>query len=107
MQTQFAFLPRAANQNPPVTQVEIAVTAAVQQLAVPQVETECTMRIVNDGPAAFAWCFGAQAALTLNNGVYMLPTSVETFTLPAGITQLSVIGSATGSNMRVHFGDGA
>lgn len=106
MQSQFAFLPRAANQNPPVTQVTLAVTTAVQQLAVPQVETECTIRIVNDGAAAIAWCFGAQSGLTLSNGVYMIPTSVETFTLPAGITQLSVIGSATGSNIRVHFGDG-
>ncbi len=107
MQTQFAFLPRGANQNPPVTQVEIAVTAGVQQLTVPQVETECTIRVVNDGPSALAWCFGAQAGLTLNNGVYMLPTTVETFTLPAGVTQISVIGAATGSNLRVHFGDGA
>lgn len=107
MQTQFAFQPRAANQNPPIAQAAIAVTAAVQQLTVPIVLTECTIRIVNDGTSAFAWCFGAQAGLTLSNGVYMLPSSVETFTLPAGISQMSVIGNGTASNMRVHFGDGS
>ena len=107
MQTQFPFQPRAANQNPPLAQVNLAVTTAVQQLAVPVVETECTIRIVNDGPAALAWCYGAQPGLTLGNGVYMLPSTVETFTLPAGIAQLSVIGAASGSNMRVIFGDGA
>lgn len=107
MQTQFPFLPRAANQGTPATQVTGAVTASVTNVAVPQVETECTIRVVNDGPQAFAWCFGAGAGLTLANGVYMLPTTVETFTLPAGVTQIAVIAAATGSNIRIHFGDGA
>ena len=88
MQTQFAFLPRAANQATPATQVSGAVTAVVTNVTIPSpVETECTIRIVNDGTQAFAWCFGAGAGLTLNNGVYMLPSTVETFTLPAGVTE--------------------
>jgi hypothetical protein len=106
MQTQFAFQPRAANQNPPVTQVSLVGNGAVQQIAIPVGETECTLRIVIDGPGNTAWCYGTQAGLTLANGVLMLGNTVETFNLPAGISQLSFIGPAT-STFRVHFGDGA
>lgn len=105
MQAQFAFQPRAANQNPPVTQVVGAGNGAVQQVTVPQVETECTVRIVIDGPGSCGWCYGTQAALTASNGVFMLGNTVETFNLPAGIITLSFI-CATGTNFRVHFGDG-
>lgn len=106
MQTQFCFQPRAANQNPPITQVVGAGTGAQATVAVPIVETECTLRIVNDGPASLAWCYGNQAGLTLANGVFMLGNTVETFNLPAGIATLSFIVAA-GNNFRVHFGDGA
>jgi hypothetical protein len=104
----FPFLPRGANQNPPVAQINIAVTAAVQQLTLtnaPQV-TETTIRVSVDGTQNVAWSFGVAAGLTTGNGVFMLANTVETFTLPIGVTQLSCIAAATGSNLRVSVGDG-
>lgn len=109
MQSGFPFLPRGANQNPPVAQDNIATTAGVQTLTLTntgKVETETTIRVVNQGTDVTAWCFGVQAGLTLGNGEFMLPNTVETFTLPAGITALSVIGSAGGNTFRVMAGDG-
>lgn len=109
MQSGFPFLPRGANQNPPKSQDQIATTNAVQQLNLTNtgnVETECTIRVVNQGTDVTAWCFGAAAGLTLNNGVLMLPNTVETFTLPAGVSQISLIGSAGGNTFRVIAGDG-
>jgi hypothetical protein len=109
MQTQFAFLPRAANQTPPRNQVNGAVTAAVTQITLTDspVETECTIRVIVDGAQSVAWCFGSQAGLTVNNGVYQLGNTTETYTLPATITQISCIAAATGSTLRICFGDGA
>jgi hypothetical protein len=110
MQNGFAFLPRAANQNPPKSQdVLAATTNAVQTLTLTNtgnVETECTIRVVNQGTDVTAWCFGVQAGLTLANGVFMLPNTVETFTLPQGVSALSVIGSVGGNSLRVIAGDG-
>lgn len=106
MQTQFCFQPRAANQNPPLSQVAGAGTGSVAQITVPLVQTECTMRIVIDGPSSGAWCYGTQAGLTASNGVFMVGNTVETFSLPAGISTLSFI-FASGTNFRVIFGDGA
>lgn len=112
MQSPFAFNPRGANQNPPVAQDEVATTTAQQALTLTNSApgggnmTETTIRVVNQGNDVTAWCFGNQAGLTLNNGVLMLPNTVETFTLPAKVTQISVIGSAGGNTLRVHPGDG-
>lgn len=106
MQTQFAFQPRAANQATPATQVVGAGTGAVAQVTVPVGETECTIRVVIDGPGSGAWCYGTQAGLTASNGVFMLGNTVETFTLPANISTLSFNFPAA-TNFRVHFGDGA
>lgn len=109
MQSPFPFQPRAANQNPPKTQDQIATTNAQQALTLANtgsVMTETVIRVVNQGADVTAWCYGSQAGLTLNNGVLMLPNSVETFTLPAGVTQISVIGSAGGNTFRVMAGDG-
>lgn len=109
MQSGFPFLPRGANQNPPKAQDNIATTAAVQTFNLTNtggVETETTIRVVNQGSDVTAWCFGNQAGLTLGNGEFMLSNTVETFTLPAGVTQISVIGSAGGNTFRVMAGDG-
>src|SRR6202158_2936995 len=106
MQSQCDFPPRAPNQPPPVAQVVGAGTGAQATITVPVGETECTMRIVIDGPASCGWCYGNQAALTASNGVFMLGNTAETFNLPAGIATLSFI-CAAGTNFRVMFGDGS
>lgn len=107
MQQQYPFQPRGASGNPPAAQASIAVTTAVQQLTLPQIPSEGgSMRIVVDGTANVAWSFGVVAGLTMNNGLPMLANTVESFSIPAGVTQLSVVGSATGSTIRVVVGDG-
>jgi hypothetical protein len=109
MQQSFPFQPRGANQNPPVAQSALAVTTAVQQVSLPGVSpngSETTMRIVVDGSSNIAWAYGAQAGLTYANGNAMLGNTVETFNVPNGVTQLSVIGAASGSTIRIHIGDG-
>ena len=111
MQVQFPFPPRAANQNPPLAQDQIGTTAAVQTLTLTNSagagnETECTIRVVNQGTDITSWCYGTRPGLTLNNGVLMLPNTVETFSLPAQVATLSVIGSAGENTFRVNPGDG-
>lgn len=104
----FPFQPKGANQNPPVAQANIVTTTAVQQVVLPVglTNAECTMRVVNDGNDKIAWAYGVTPGLTINNGEFMLPNTVESFMLPPGVTQLSVIGNAGGSTFRVHPGDG-
>lgn len=109
MQAQFAFLPRASNQNPPAGSVQGAVTAAVTQINLPApapYETETTALFSNIGSQWVYWCFGAQAGLTTANGVPVGPGTQQTFTIPAGVSQISVIAGATGSTLAVTVGDG-
>lgn len=107
MQQQYSFQPRGASGTTPAAQTNIAVTAAVQQLTLPPVPAEGgSMRIVVDGTSNIAWSFGVSGSLALGNGVHMLANTIEMFSIPGGITQLSVIGAATGSTLRVMIGDG-
>lgn len=102
------FTPRAANQTTPAAQVNGAVTAAVTQIALPAgpYVSETTGRFIVDGTQPIAWAYGAQSGLTTGNGCYMLANTVETFGIPAGVTQISVIAAATGSTLRIVVGDG-
>lgn len=104
----FPFQPRAANQTPPACQANIVTTAAVQQITLPggPYDSETTARIVNDGGDGLSWAYGSQAGLTVANGCYMLPNTVESFMIPPQVTQFSVIGKAGGSTFRVIVGDG-
>lgn len=112
MQAQFPFLPRGLNQNPPVAQDNFVTTAAAVTANLTNTapgggnEMETTVRIVNQGNDPTAFAFGAAPGLTLGNGEFMLGNTVETFTLPAKVSQITVIGSAGGSTLRVHAGDG-
>lgn len=101
------FQPRGAVGATPVAQTSIAVTTAVQQLALPPVPAEgATLRLVADGTSSIAWAYGSSAGLTMLNGVPMLPNTVETFAVPGGTTAISVIGSAAGTTLRATVGDG-
>jgi hypothetical protein len=92
----------------PTAQQNVAVTTGVQQVNLPSpaVFDNQTVRLVVDGSANIAWCCGNNSSLTMNNGVHMLANTVETFSVPVGTTQLSVIGAAAGSTFRVFVGDG-
>jgi hypothetical protein len=109
MQTQFCFQPRASNQATPAGTVNGAVTASVTNIVLPVGPglTECTARFVNSGAQVIFWSYGAGASLSVANGVPMLPNTVETFNIPAGVSQLAVIAAATGSTLYVTVGDGA
>lgn len=109
MQIPFPFQPRASNQNPPAGTTNGAVTAAVTQINLPGTapyETETTGRFVNSGAQTIFWAYGTQAGLTAANGIPMLANTVETFTIPAGVSTISVIAAATGSTLYITAGDG-
>ncbi|CAB3782101.1 hypothetical protein [Paraburkholderia fynbosensis] len=101
------FQPRGAQGATPAAQAQIAVTTSVQQINLPAVPVQGgTMRMVVDGSANIAWSYGVSASLSMTNGVPMLANTIETFTVPDGVTQLSVIGAAAGSTLRIVVGDG-
>jgi len=107
MQQDFPFQPRGATGTTPTANASLAVTASVQQITIPAVSNDGgTMRIVVSGTQEIAWSYGVSSGLSLSNGVSMLANTVESFAIPGGITQLSVVAAATGSTIRVHVGDG-
>lgn len=108
MQTYQPFQPRNANQTTPAAQVSGAVTASVTQISLPSTvgADSLNARFCVQGTDPIAWAYGTQASLTLSNGVFMLPNSVEVFALPPGITTISVISSGTASTLRIVIGDG-
>jgi len=104
----FPFQPRGANANPPTAQASGAVGTAVSQINLPNApyDGETTARFVVDGTQPIAWAYGSQAGLTYANGVSMLANSAETFMIPMGVSQISVIALAAGSTLRIIPGDG-
>lgn len=100
-----AFQPAGAQGTTPAASTLIAVTTSVQQVALPSFNAR-TMRLVNDGTAKMAWSYGVSPGLTMTNGALLLPNTVETFST-GGATQLSVIGSAAGSNLSISVGEGS
>ena len=107
MQQNYPFQPRGASGTTPTAQTALAITAAVQQITLPLIPAEgCSMLIAVDGASNVAWSFGISSGLTISNGVFMLANSKETFGVPGGITQLSVIGASAVGTFRVIIGDG-
>ncbi|WP_257834541.1 hypothetical protein [Burkholderia glumae] len=101
------FQPRGAQGTTPAATTNIAVTASVQQLALPSTTAESTtMRLTNSGTQTVFWSYGAASGLTVSNGVPVLANTVEEFTVPGGVSQISVIASATGSTLYATLGDG-
>lgn len=104
-----SFAPKGLQVDPPTGQVNIAVTTGIQQLALPAALTQgniAVARFAVDGTANIAFAWGAPASLTLGNGEFMLANTLEIFAIPAGVTQISVIGSAAGSTLRIMPGEG-
>ncbi|MEX3914872.1 hypothetical protein AB4Y43_01310 [Paraburkholderia sp. BR10872] len=104
----FDFQPDGSFNATPTCSTQIAVTTAVQQLTLPaSLVQNGTMRLVNNGAQNIAWCYGVNANLSMTNGVLMLANTVESFGFPAGVTQISVIGAATGSTLVASVGVGS
>jgi len=103
-----AYTPRGANSNPPTAQAQIAVTASQQPLTIPGAPfvSDTPARFMVDGTVPITWCYGNEAGLTVNNGVPMVANSVELFSIPSNVTQISVIAAGTGSTLRIVVGDG-
>jgi hypothetical protein len=103
-----AFQPDGSSANPPTCSTQIAVTTAVQQLTLPTSSIQNgSLRLVVNGTANIAWCYGNNSGLSMTNGVSMLANTVEVFAWPAGVTQISVIGAATGSTLIASVGVGS
>lgn len=112
MQQSFPFQPRACNgtQNvTPAAQVSGAVGVAQATIALPGApyDGETTARFLVDGSQNIAWAYGNATGLLYTNGCAMLGNSVETFTIPAGVTQISTIALVAGSTLRIIIGDGS
>lgn len=110
MQQDFPFAPTGAAQIAVASSVVIAVTAVAQQLTIPTPSSNgATMRLANVGTQVVHWLYGnlTVAATGAAMGVPLLPNTTETFAIPAGFTQLSVIAAAGGSSLYVTLGDGA
>lgn len=107
MQQNFPFQARGTSSNPPVAQTTLSITAAVQQLTLPVVPQEGgTLRLCVDGAANIAWSLNVTAGLTISNGVFQFANTDVSYTIPGGITQISVIGSAAAGTLRAMVGDG-
>lgn len=109
MQQQYPFQPSGAGQITVASSTTIAVTASAQQVTIPVVSSNgMTMRLANIGTQTVFWLYGNLAVTASGTamGVPVLANTVETFTVPAGITQLSVIAAAVGSSLYVTVGDG-
>lgn len=102
------FQPRGADQTTPAAQVTGAVTASVTQISLPAGFSGAGghARFCVQGADPVSWAYGSRSGLTLGNGVFMLPNSIEVFAVPPGVSQISVISSGTASTMRIVVGDG-
>lgn len=92
----------------PKTNANVAVTTAIQQITLPNAPypSETIARFVVSGTQAVSWVYGADFVLTATNGCIQLGNTVEVFGIPAGVTQVSVIATATGSTLFICPGDG-
>ena len=101
------FQPRGATGTTPNSTTNLAVTTAAQQLTLPSIPAEgATLRLVCAGTQTVFWSYGASSGLTVSNGVPVLANTVETFFVPGGTTQISLIAAATGSTVYATVGDG-
>lgn len=102
MQQNYPFQPKATA----ATTLNIAVTASNQTFTLPTAPNNGgTMRLVNSGTQTIFWAYGTVTS-SVSTSTPLLPNTVETFTLPGGVTELSVIAGATGSTLYATVGEG-
>lgn len=112
MQQSFPFQPRACNGTQNVTPAAqsngaVGVAQAAITLVGAPFAAEASARFLVDGAQNIAWAYGNATGLTYANGCVMLGNSVEVFTIPAGVTQISTISLVAGSTLRIVIGDGS
>ena len=94
--------------NPTGTTVNIAVTAASQNLTLPVQNKggQNNYRLVNAGSQTVFFKKGADGA-SLTTSIPVLAGSVECFEMEPGVTTIAVIAAAVGSTLYVTAGKGA
>jgi len=102
MQQQYPFQPSATA----ATTLNIAVTAANQTFTIPAPASNGgTIRLANVGSQVVFWAYGTVTSAVATS-TPLLPNTAEVFTLPGGVTRLSVIAAATGSTLYATIGEG-
>lgn len=107
MQQQYPFQANGMATTTPTAQTTAAITNAVTQLTLPTVPSDGgSLRLVVNSTSNVAWCYGTNANLTIDNGCFMLTNSDFVFTIPGGVSVISLIGSASNGNLRAMVGQG-
>lgn len=108
MQQNFPFQPSGAQGTTPTCQAAISITTAVQTLNLPATSSDDNAMLVSvdSGTANVAFSYGVSSGLTIGNGCFCRAGSQQVFTLPPGVSALSVIGSAADGTFRVCVGRG-
>ena len=107
MQQQYPFQANGMSTATPTAQTTAAITAGVTQLTLPVIDSNGgSLRLVVNSTANVSWCYGTNANLTIDNGCFMLTNTTDVFTLPPGVTVISLIGSAANGNLRAMVGQG-
>jgi len=107
MQQLHPFAPNGAIGATPTAQTTLAVSAAVQQVTIPLVpQGGCTMRLITDGGTGIAWAAGTAGSMTINNGCFQMPNTTQDYSVPQGVTQISVIGASAAGTLRIILGIG-
>lgn len=110
--SDLAFMPHGAypgSTGTPNAQTPVGLTGAAQTINLPFAAgggAQNSMRIFVDGGSGLAWCYGSNPNLTYSNGLPMPANSVEVFRVPAGVTQITVIGQSASGTVRVSSGEG-
>ena len=91
---------------PMVIGTPLAVTTAAQTVTMAFDTRQLTVyRITNAGTQQVSILFGASPVVTVNNGIQLLPGTVETLTGPVNAA-IQAIAPATGSTLYVVAGEG-
>lgn len=107
MQQQYPFQSNGMATATPTAQTNAAITAGITQLTLPAVPMDGgSVRLVVNGTANVAWCYGTNANLTIDNGCFLLAGSDVVFSVPGGIVEISLIGSAANGFLRAMVGQG-
>lgn len=107
MQQQYPFQSNGMATATPTAQTTAAITAGVTQLTLPAMPMDGgSLRLVVNSTSNVSWCYGTNANLTIDNGCFLLTATSQIFTIPGGVTVISLIGSAANGNLRAMVGQG-
>lgn len=96
---------RTFQPGPTVTQ-NLAVTAGAASITLNNTAGTRQVRVVSSGGTTNVWC-AFDTTATTTQGMLILGSTVESFTLPQGCTTMSFISTATGMTVYVTVGVGS